>query len=157
MKKVVVDLKRFLLRGEFDCLKLGQSKEWILENFVKPDKKYTDKQSGISILSYGSVELHFKDNVLFMIYSDAWFDVFLNAKNIKYKKWIFKNISQLTLGFITGVLNDKKINYSVEFDKKLNSVTIYISQSAVSLCFGEFENDKLVPNDYKMSAFCIKK
>ncbi len=155
-KKITIDLKRFLLTGAFDCLKLAQSQDWIRKNFVKPDKKYIDEQSKISIWSYGAVELHFKDNVLFMIYSDAWFDKFLNGKNVKYKKWIFKNISKLTLSHVLSVLNTEKLNYLVKFDKKLNSITIDITQSNVKLFFKEFENDEFEPNSYKMSAFWLK-
>ena len=35
--KIKVSIKDFFLDGKFDFIEIGQSKEWILNNFPKPD------------------------------------------------------------------------------------------------------------------------
>ena len=37
---IEIDFLGFFKTGKFDCLKLGQSKEWILNNFPNPDSRF---------------------------------------------------------------------------------------------------------------------
>ncbi|EHH6118450.1 hypothetical protein J8O47_002069 [Listeria monocytogenes] len=36
-KPVEIEMETFIQKGEFDCIKIGQTKEWILNNFPDPD------------------------------------------------------------------------------------------------------------------------
>ncbi len=160
-KRIDVDLKEFFLTGKFNCIELGQSEDWIIKNFVEPDEKYTDKMSNVTSWIYGSTEFFFKENNLFTIYSDGWFDFFTDAKNIQYKKWILEDISKLTLKYVLTVLNTEKVNYKVKFDKNLENVTVYIEKSNVELLFEEIYRSDVIdnaptPNDYKIVAFGLK-
>jgi len=84
-RPVVVDLYDFIIKGAFDCIKIGQTKEWILNNFPDPD----DVENGFhmtkkgSIWTYGNIEFHFSDNILFLIFCDNFstFDEGCDAKS----------------------------------------------------------------------------
>lgn len=67
---IQVDLLEFFRIGKFDYLKLGQTKEWIINNFPDPDGMNTDTYES-PIWVYGNIELHFNDDeTLYLIYSD---------------------------------------------------------------------------------------
>ena len=92
---IEIDFLEFFKTGQFDFLKLGQTKEWILNNFPDPDgnidKKTLLKVKGFDIWTYGDIELHFKNKILFLIYSDYWYEWKLEGgKNLKLKKWILR-------------------------------------------------------------------
>lgn len=73
--KIHIVFLDFIKHGKFDVIKLGQSKEWILNNFADPDKfdenPWIFKRSNCSIWTYGNIEFHFdKENNLWLIFSD---------------------------------------------------------------------------------------
>ena len=55
--KINIDILDFIKNGKFDYIKLGQTKEWILNNFPDPDIldfKY-------NIWTYGNIEFHWNE------------------------------------------------------------------------------------------------
>jgi hypothetical protein len=100
---IEIDFLGFFKTGKFDCLKLGQSKEWILNNFPNPDSRFDleSEKSGFDIWTYDDIELHFENDILFLIYSDHWYEWKLEGgENLNLDKWIFDDISRLTLNYV---------------------------------------------------------
>ena len=55
---IEINFKSFFLEGNFDCIRIGENKEWILNNFPDPDN-FNDMNYSMSIWTYGSIEFHF--------------------------------------------------------------------------------------------------
>jgi hypothetical protein len=69
--KITIDLLDFIKYGKFDYIKIGKSKEWIINNFPDPD--FLSKSPEVynhPIWQYGNIEFHFNNEELFLIYSD---------------------------------------------------------------------------------------
>ena len=148
-----IKLLDFFKYGEFDCIKLGQTKEWILNNFPEPDSQ---EEVGMDIMceiwKYGSIEFHFTENkILFLIFSDAWFNKFEEAKNIKIDKWIFKNIKKLNLINVIKIFNENEINYQKIEDKLKIKLKL---ESDIEITFENIKNaNKLNKNKYIITSF----
>lgn len=56
--KINIDLKAFILNGKFDFVELGQTQEWLVQNFADPDDQ-ADMGNQIDIWRFGSIEFHF--------------------------------------------------------------------------------------------------
>ena len=85
---IEIDILDFFKTGKFDYLKLGHSKEWILNNFPDPD----DFGMGENLLTakiwfYGNIELHFDKSELFLIFSENINDL-NGGQFLKLNKWI---------------------------------------------------------------------
>jgi len=150
--KSKIKLLDFFKYGKFDCIKLGQRIDWILENFPEPDIQYKlGTNSEFDIFEYGSIELHFRDNILYLIFSDGWFNKFYGAKNIKIDKWIFKKMDELKLLNVLEKFNENEINY----EKKEDNLNIKLKlESGIEITFENINNIKnLNKNNYEMSSF----
>lgn len=152
---IEIDFLEFFKTGKFDYLKLGQTKEWILNNFPEPDSTFENKKGGFDIWAYGDLELHFKDNQLILIFSDYWSENKINAGNhILLKPWIFEDTSKLTLNFVLKALNTNHIDYT----KKTTSLSIVLYlENGIELTFestSDIANSD--PNNFKLSAFGLK-
>lgn len=93
---IKIDLLEFFKTGKFDYLKLGLTKEWIINNFPDPDgmSKSCYKHP---IWRYGNIELHFHDDqTLFLIYSD-YIDTLDGGKSLRLNKWILEEPEKLTM------------------------------------------------------------
>jgi len=153
---VEIDFLDFFKTGKFDFLKLGQTKEWVLNNFPDPDGNFdretlTNKK-GFDIWTYGDIELHFENKELFLIYSDYWYEwKFDGGKSLKLNKWIFEDISKLNLRFVLEVLNIHNIDYK----KKTENLGILLRlNSGVELTFENINDiEDLNPNDFHLSSF----
>lgn len=151
MKAIKIDILEFVKTGKFACIKLGQSKDCILNNFLKPDYIGGGMQKD-NIWLYGNIEFHFDDDKLFMIFSDNFNSQKLNAgNNIRLKRWIFDTPDGLSLKNVTQELNSQKI----DFVKETNDDMIKLKfKSGVSFYF---ENHKEIPNlspdEYCLIAF----
>ena len=62
--KINIDFEEFFTTGKFDFLKLGKTKEWILNNFPDPDgfDEYPEIYKD-DIWRYGNIELHFNNGM----------------------------------------------------------------------------------------------
>ena len=146
-----IDIKDFLLNGKFDLIQTGQTKEWIVNNFLKPVR---DAQMGnnLSICTFSTIEFHFDGDKLYLIWCDNL--SIRSNKYLKFDKWILKNLAKLTFRYVTAILNNEKANYTVKFDKQLQNVVLKIKNSSVCLWFENINDDKIDdPNGYKLVAF----
>lgn len=152
-KPIDIDLKKFILEGKFDYIKLGQTKQWIINNFPNPDD-YSDEDLNFNIWQYGSIEFHFDNDELFLIWCDnlPYLD---SSKTLKINMWIFKDLSKLTLLYVLSIMNTEQSNYSVKFDKQLNNAVIKIRESGVTLWFENIEEweDSTNPGNYHLVGF----
>lgn len=130
-RPVDVDLFRFIINGEFDYIETGQTKEWILNNFPEPDQ-IADMGNDLYIWLYGSIEFHFDGEILFNIWCDN-FQKFTAGRNINLNKWIFDNVSKVTVSKMISILNQNKLNFTLVH--KYESVIIRVLSSNVDLYF----------------------
>ncbi len=154
--KIKVSIKEFFLYGKFDFIELGQSKEWILNNFPNPD----DFGSGNTIQKakvwrYGNLEFHFEKDRLNMIFSD-YIDNLSIGNNLILEKWILKKPSKLFLKNVINKLNKQKMDFSICHIKTLNYVELFLHKSKVTLTFCPYENGCATFNNYILKAFCKK-
>ncbi|MCP3773784.1 hypothetical protein NLX71_10730 [Paenibacillus sp. MZ04-78.2] len=139
---VHVDLFKFVVHGEFDYIKMGQTKEWILNNFPDPDTM-SNMNHDLYIWQYGNIEFHFHHDVLYMIWCDNFYR-FTAGKHIHLNKWIFEKTRYLTLSKTMKVLNEHKISFTLVHNKNLKNAIIRILKSNVELWFEPNDDE-----DYK--------
>ncbi len=153
--KIQINLLEFFKYGKFDYIELGNSKQWIINNFPNPDgfnKSFFQKKC--SIWRYGNLEFHFDGDVLYQIYSD-YINQLNAGEHIQLDKWILATPSKLTLLYVIEHLNNEKIEY-----KKVNFLQTQVQlilQSGVILGFDNLskQNDMSV-NQFLLSYFSYK-
>lgn len=147
-----IDLKLFFLKGEFDCIKPGQTKEWILNNFADPDSNW-DNEYGQSIWTYNSLEFHFDKDQLYLIWCDGLSHL-TPCHQLNYTKWFLDDDSPLTLSYVLHILNVEAVNYKVKHNIALHIVQVKIIDSNVTLHFEQLEETKCQnSNEYEFIAF----
>lgn len=144
----------FLKTGKFDYLEIGQTKDWILNNFPDPED-WSSNSSGImgaDIWKYGHIELHFSNDKLTTIFSDHFNFVSVNVdshkvefeeitaildggKSLEIKPWIVD--SELTIADAITTLLTENIDFNVEtnpfnLDDHFINITL---KSGVTLSF----------------------
>ncbi|WP_299435666.1 hypothetical protein [uncultured Aquimarina sp.] len=150
---IEIDLLEFFKTGKFDYLKLGQTKEWIINNFPDPDCYSPDfLTEEVNIWTYGGIELFFENEKLYLIYSDYWYEGKLESSNqIKLNKWIFEDIDKLNLAFVLKVLNTHNIDYKKKTDKL--GVLLRLN-SGIELTFENINDiEDIDTNDFHLSSF----
>jgi hypothetical protein len=141
-KQIEINILDFLKYGKFDYIKLGQTKEWILNNFPDPDD-YSK-----NIFKYGDIEFHFKDGILFLIFSEYFSNLKLDGgKNINIINWIFNTLNELTLINIIKLLNENGINYTKKEQEWFIELKL---ERGVKIIFDKIEN--LNKNNYIMTS-----
>lgn len=146
----------FFAKGKFDCIELGQSQEWILNNFPDPEHIGTFNH-GCEIWLYGKIEFHFKNKILQMIFSDhfqnTYYGVDFHAGNdIEMNAWIFDNPKNLTLINTIQILN----NHGIDYQKTTTNYNInLVLSSGVVLGFYDENGERKLPhyNNYLMQTF----
>lgn len=156
--KIPVDMFLFITQGKFDCIELGQTQEWILNNFPDPDNYDGKSLLGSEIWLYGKIEFHFYDKKLEQIFSDHFQTDYLGKKfnagdDILIKPWIFKSPKKLTLDFVMR----KFVKLNIDFEKHTTSHSIdLVLKSGVKLIFqNPNESKNRNPNRYLMTAFVL--
>lgn len=152
-KPIDIDLKKFILDGDFDFIRLGQTKEWIINNFPNPDND-SNEDLNFSIWEYGSIEFHFDGDKLFLIWCDNLSHLD-ECITLKIDKWIFEDLSKLTLRNVLSILNTEQSNYSIKFNQQLHNTVVKIRKSGVTLWFENIENweDSTRPDIYCLVGF----
>ena len=93
--RIKVSIKDFFLDGKIDFIELGQSKEWILNNFPNPDDFGCGNTiQEAKIWRYGSMEFHFDKERLTMIFSD-YIENLSIGDNLILDKWILNKPRKL--------------------------------------------------------------
>ena len=145
-EKIKIDFEDFFATGNFDFLKLGKTKDWVINNFPDPDgfaehpEVFKD-----DIWIYGNIELHFNNDELFLIFSD-YINELEGGDSLELQKWFLTDTEKLKLSDVISQLNNKHI----DFQKKTNNIgqtTVNLElQSGVGLGF--FLEEK-AEEDYK--------
>ncbi|QKX04063.1 hypothetical protein HN014_03790 [Aquimarina sp. TRL1] len=152
---IEIDLLDFFKTGRFDHLKLGQTKEWIVNNFPDPDCFDADFLTAeVNIWTYGGIELHFENEKLYLIFSDYWYEGKLDSGNqLKLNKWIFDDISQLNLLFVMTKLNEHNIDYK----KKTDNLGVLLRlRSGVELTFENIDDiEGVSTNSFQLTSFAL--
>jgi hypothetical protein len=148
--KITIDLLEFIKTAQFDYIKLGQTKAWILNNF--PDLDNLQDSSEVydnPIWWYGNIEFHFSGEELFLIHSD-YTETLDGGESLKLKKWILSEPEKLCLSYVMEHLNQQRIDFKVEHQTfgELSSIKVTILKSGVVLGFSPEEND-----DEELEAF----
>ena len=115
---VLIDFLAFFKAGKFDYIKLGQTKEWIINNFPKPDAFKADFMlPKFQIWTYGVIEFHFDlENKLYLVFSD-YLHKLNGGKQLTLKKWFFDDKNTLNLSYVLSKLNTENIDYKKKTDK----------------------------------------
>lgn len=151
-----IDVLDFFKTGKFDYLKLGQSKEWILNNFPDPD----DFGMGENLLHakiwfYGNIELHFDKEDLCLIFSENIHDL-TGGQFLKLNKWILEEPGKLSLAYVILQLNKQRIDFFKKTERLDEEyIRLQIVDSNVWLTFINHENEFTNPNDFMLSAFSL--
>jgi hypothetical protein len=111
---IKIDLLVFFKTGRFDYLKLGQTKEWISNNFADRDGA-EDYNYNDPIWCFGNIELHFRDDeTLFLIFSDH-IDTLEGGPSLLLDKWILNEPENLTLKYVIHHLNKERVSFKLEY------------------------------------------
>ncbi|WP_103070112.1 hypothetical protein [Aquimarina sediminis] len=152
---IKIDLLEFFKTGKFDYLKLGQTKEWIVNNFPDPDCYDPDfLAEEVNVWTYGGIELLFENKKLYAIFSDYWYEGKLDGSSqLELNKWIFEDVSQLNLLFVLTKLNEHNIDYK----KKTDNLGILLRlNSGIELTFENVDDvEGLNSNDYQLTSFAL--
>ena len=152
---IEIDFLEFFKTGKFNCLKLGQTKEWIINNFPNPDCFDADFfTEEVNIWTYGDIELHFESEQLYLIFSDHWYEGKLEGNNqLKLSKWIFEDIDRLNLLYVITKLNEQNIDYKKKTDKL--GVLLRL-RSGVELTFENINDEEgLDTNNFHLTSFSL--
>lgn len=158
--KITINFLEFFKTGKFDCLKLGQTKEYILNNFPDPDcfNEGIEFLNHGSIWTYGNIELHFDaENRLFLIFSD-YINTLTGGNNLILEKWILETPQELNLINVIKHLNKENIDFEKRIEKTLGQIKIKLLKSNVNLSFLSEEISELKiadPNNYILGAFSL--
>ena len=156
--QIEINLLDFFRDAKFDCIKTGQTKEWILNNFTEPDAFNLHSKLFMStecnIWTYGSIEFHFnQEGELFLIYSE-YLDEFDIGEDLKLEKWILNDYSALTLSYTLIELNKQNINYC-KSDDSFEGVKLKL-ESGVELSFTNGSDEKIEdPNELHLNNFSL--
>jgi len=171
--KIEINLKDFFIKGKFDYIQLGQSKEWIVNNFPDPDgyssQIETPKIYESNIWCYGNIEFHFHEELLFLIYSDDLYPLD-GGDNLLLDKWFLGKATSISLKEVQSLLNAEHIDYCKQTSKYgIEVVTLVLLLSKVQLNFqlNEYEAESYADfekrskytnqNHYKLRSFSLIK
>lgn len=149
----ILKLKDFILYGIFENIELGKTKNEILENFIEPES-IEELGNGFSILAYGTLEFHFFNNSLVLIWCDNLQYIDSYAP-LKVDKWILNESNKLTVSFVTEILRHENVEYSITHSEEQKNSIINIKNSNVALWFEILDNNfypYLEPNEYELVA-----
>lgn len=161
-RKIPIDMREVLRTGRFDCLRIGQTKELILQNFPEPDGcGGSDEQ----IWQYGNIELHFDGPRLFLIFSD-YLDEIHGGESLAVDPWLLHRPEKTTLLDVMRTLNDERIDFTKKTRGHGDSeyVTLVLA-SGVALQFNkpepgmrsseQAEGPVVAPNEMRLGCFSI--
>ena len=153
-KPINISLKKFILKGEFDLVKLGVTKSWLQLNFIEPD----DVMSGLThetspIWRYGNIEFHFNKDVLWMIYSD-YVDDLQGGDKINLDKWILNRRTNTKIADWTAELYKNVKNYRVVHLPDFEQVKLILNEEddGVVLTFINHSEHPSRPDEYILGA-----
>lgn len=159
-ESIDIDLYKFITEGTFDCIKIGQNKEWILNNFPDPDYQ-DDMGHDCYIWSYGNLEFHFEGDELFLIWCDNFIQ--LDAgKHINLQPWVFQDLHKedISLTKFINLLNADKISHIIYHDHKIQNAIVRILKSNAEIYFDypvEKEYEAVSGDDFYLVGFGLSR
>ena len=160
--KIKIDLREFFKYGKFDYLQIGQTKEWIHNNFPAPDEEYED------IWRYGNLELYFTDDRLVQISTQS-IESISGGEKLQLETWIFEQPELLTLHYVLSQLLVERIEFEVKHSMTAYNcqTSVRLLESGIFLSFQPLQPDKvddvtkwykedqkrIDPNEYLLVAF----
>ncbi len=148
-----VSVLEFLKSGKFGKVKIDHKKEEVLKTLPKPDivdyPPYQERKC--CILTYGSIELHFIEDVLCLIHADNF--IYLDGGEVlKIDFWVLDgNASEIKLEEMIENLSKEKVKFSLLKNKELNN-TIIKTEGNVELLFEQKSNS----TDYFLEAISLQ-
>jgi hypothetical protein len=134
-EKIKIDFKDFFKFGKFDFIRLNQTKQWIIHHFPNPDgyEEIEEVYAGV-IWQYGSIEFHFQNDELFLIYSDC-IDTLDGGESLELKKWFLEDTAKLDLLSVMASLNQEKTDFVKTTHESTFSSVVLQLRSGVELVF----------------------
>jgi hypothetical protein len=171
VKKIEIDILNVFKTGVFHNLKGGETREWIMYNFVEPDYVVdgeTWKDS--NFWRYGNIDFFLEDDKLKEICVRS-LNPLIGGKSFKINKWIIKEPEKLTVKFVIEKLLSERIDFTI-----MHTVKQYQCQASIGLikssvflifqpkqpeeseCHFDWVDHKMRlinPNDYILGGFSI--
>ena len=152
--KIDIDLKAFILNGKFDFVEIGQTQEWLAQNFADPDDR-GDGREQVELWRFGTIEFYFFEKELFQIFCDGLHQL-KKSRSLNIQPWVLKKYKKMTLSKFLKILNKEQVNYSVKHDSSLNNAIVKISKSQVTVYFSpEYGVEDVQPPQYLINGFCL--
>lgn len=162
--KLPIDLLEFFRSGRFDCLRPGQTQEFILHNFPDPDGFDPSGLAPVdgrelSIWCYGNIELHFEGPRLFLIFSD-YVDTLSGGDSLSVAPWILGDPARLALPEVMRALNRERIDF-LKCTGVIGDVTLTLASGVVlhfDLAHAPDEDMRRAVdhNEFRLSAFALQ-
>lgn len=154
--KIKINLEEFITLGKFDCIEIGQTKEWILNNFPDPDDIMAGKSIDKSpIWRYGNIEFHFREDKLSMIFCD-YIEEMYGGDSLDLDIFFLHELNSLTFSSILNKLTFLKVNYSIKHELSINQVILTITESNIYMAFERMNHQVNDPNIFILFALCKK-
>ncbi|MCJ8281604.1 MAG: hypothetical protein MJK14_17535 [Rivularia sp. ALOHA_DT_140] len=154
--KIKINLEEFITLGKFDFIKIGQTKEWILNNFPEPDDFGGGKSiDDATIWRYGNIEFHFIEDKLEMIFCDYIQDM-IGGDSLELNVSFLHKLKNLTFDSISKKMMSLKVNYSVRHELSLDQVILKVAQSNIYMAFYRMNHEINDPNNFLLFAFWKK-
>jgi len=155
--KISIDLEDFIKSGKFDHLKVGMTKDEVLNVFPEPeDWSNAAYYLSSNIWRYGNFELHFEEDTLLMIFN-YYIAEMDGGESLEVKRWIFEPENDRRLIEIMRKLNTERLSFEVESDS-IGRTILHIKDSDVYLSFNpeyayeEEATGKMDVNDFELGA-----
>ena len=153
--KLEIDLKQFIRTGKFDYLKLGMTKEEVLKTLPEPEDHSGWDFMKSNIWYYGNFELHFKEDQLFMMFTDHINSIDGGA-TFKVDTWIIGKPEENRLINFMVVLIREKIDF-VKITNIMGQVILKGIDTGIKLVFDlpdrvTPDTEIKDPNDFELVA-----
>lgn len=150
-----ISLLDFIKTGKFGTVEVGQLMDNIKSCFPEPDTIW-DAQNGMSIWSYGSLEFHFTDETLFLIWCD-WLEHINQSDKFSLDLWVLDDLDKLKFPYFCSILNGLQIDYTIResrySDMKLpDNVILNIVDSGIDIYFEDKHDTAVAVDDYHLIA-----
>ena len=132
--KIAIDFEDFVLRGKFDYVELGMTRDQILQVLPRPELSDKLAIEHSTIWRYGELELFFDpaSGRLTRIFSD-YVSTLDGGETFDVSTWILSE--RLELSSFLDVLNQAQVDYQVTHSPALEASVVEISDSGVELSF----------------------
>lgn len=150
-----ISLLDFIKRGQFGNIELGLTKSDIEAKFCTPDD-FWDAGQGMSIWRYSTLELHFLDETLVLIWCDC-LELIQDTNKFSIDMWLFNDLDKLTYQYFRSQLDRIGLRYSVKennysMNKLPDSVVLSIEETPVIIYFEDKRELQTSVEDYYLIA-----